>query len=210
MRVVLIAVLFVLAGCGQLPVSSDYDPGYDFSAITSYAWLPVDPRDSAGDSAQQLATRHIELDSDLSHQRFVEAIDAELQRRGLIKRDRPQPGSVLVLYHRGFEDVQRLQPPTDWQHGYWPYPCYHCYYRPGFYPYPYAGVWGGQHQPWVDRYQRESLVIDLLDPDSKQLIWRGSSQRRMPKLDGPEARAAYIRETVQGIFRQYPPAQTKP
>ncbi len=192
MRFLLSALVLLLAACGSLPVATDYAEEYDFSAVDSYVWMeqPATPP----------ATDKLVYQSDLSHQRIVEAVDAELQAKGLEKLTEPRKGSLLVTYHRGVTDKVRVDSFYNWYEHFGYYPCYHCFHRPGF---------GYAYHPhddfWVDEYQQDSLVIDLVDPVSKELVWRGNANRRLPELSSPEERRQYIAETIKEVMRHFPP-----
>ncbi|MBD2858506.1 DUF4136 domain-containing protein [Spongiibacter sp. KMU-158] len=194
MRFLLAGFILLLSACGTLPVSTDFKPGYDFAGVGSYVWLAPAPQASA--------TQNIELQSDLSHQRIVDAIDAQLQARGWKKLDAPTADSVLVTYHRGIEEQRE----DRWAYGidsHWAYPhsCYSCYRHPAHFPY-----YGSRFDYYDQRsYNEDSLVIDFVEPEAKALVWRGSSQRRLLSMGSPEERAIYIQETVAAILQNFPP-----
>ncbi len=186
MRILLSGVILFLSACGSLPVSTDYQADYDFSSINSYVFTVPAPQASAA--------KNIELQSDLNHQRTLDAIEADLQARGWEKLDTPRSDSVLVTYHRGIEDKHEHLSTFD---AGWPY-CYGCYRHPGWRSYY------GFHADFHDDLVRteDSLVIDFVAPDSNTLIWRGSHSRRMPSLSSPQEREMYIRESVTAILPQ--------
>ena len=69
-------LLLILAGlacgCSSIKVTTDYEPGYDFSGLETFAWLP-DPPEPSG---------HALIDSPLFGARVRGAVNAELTRRG--------------------------------------------------------------------------------------------------------------------------------
>ena len=52
------------------------------------------------------------------------------------------------------------------------------------------------------RYREGTLIIDVVDPQSKQLIWRGSASSAIGSLDESEKK---INEAIAKLFEQYPP-----
>ncbi|MEX1667706.1 DUF4136 domain-containing protein [Zhongshania guokunii] len=196
-----LALLFVLlSACAGLPVSTDYALDYDFTAISTFAWLPV----PASDSKDKI--KDASLDNDLVRERVLDAVDAELAAKGLIlAADGMQP-SVLVAYHLGKEDKVNFNSFGSWYTHFAYYPCYYCDYQPGY----GRGYFGHGHfyddDIWVRSYEESSLMIDIIDPVTKKLVWRGTSKRVMPSLTTPEERRQYIRETVAAVLAKFPPA----
>jgi len=80
-------VLVSIARCETLQVSFDYEAGYGFSALDSYAWKPVQAA-TPGDSV-------IQSDNQL-HEWVTDAVDVKLAQRGFrLDRDAPD---FLVSY----------------------------------------------------------------------------------------------------------------
>ncbi len=53
-------------------------------------------------------------------------------------------------------------------------------------------------------YEEGSLIIDVVDPQTRQLMWRGSAQAKLNDTDPPSARQAKIRQAVRGILKRFP------
>ncbi|AKH69756.1 protein of unknown function (DUF4136) [Spongiibacter sp. IMCC21906] len=192
-----IFVAVMLAACSGLPVSTDYAPGYDFSGLNSYAWLP--PKED-----NKLKPDDPEANNDLVRQRIQGAVDSQLAARGFKKVADPQKASMLVTYHNGLEDKIAVDNVGAWNNHFGYYPCYHCFRRPGF------GYYGDpyffhQNQTWVRNYTENRLIIDIIDPESRSLIWRGIAKRSQPRLSTPEERRLYVLETVSAILAEFPP-----
>ncbi|WP_350609356.1 DUF4136 domain-containing protein, partial [Pseudoalteromonas sp. 41-MNA-CIBAN-0057] len=54
-------------------------------------------------------------------------------------------------------------------------------------------------------YEVGTLVIDIIDRESNQLIWRGAKDGRLKKKQTPSQREAAIKETVANILSNFPP-----
>lgn len=178
----------LLAACGGVPVSVDWDQQYSFADIKSYGWipnpkldLPVPPVPSGppGFGGGTSGMR-----DDLTDDRVTAAINSQMAARGLKRMEMPQVPDVLVSYHYGVADKLDIQ--SFHSHfGY--YPCVHC------------------SDISVRQYREGTLVIDIVDPKTRRMVWRGVSERRIPSFDSPEERRLYINETVAAIFEQFPP-----
>lgn len=57
----------------------------------------------------------------------------------------------------------------------------------------------------VQTYEEGTLLIDLVDADSRELLWRGIGQTRLRELPTPEEREQRVQEVVSAILAQYPP-----
>ena len=72
--------------------------------------------------------------------------------------------------------------------------------------YPY---WGAYPQG-VERYQEGTLIIDLVDARSRQLVWRGWGSGEFDPANRPRAAQGYIASAVADILKHYPPYRTAP
>lgn len=58
-------------------------------------------------------------------------------------------------------------------------------------------------------YDEGTLIFDLVDPKSKQLIWRGTAVGTVHPEASPEERKENIRKAVGYLLAEYPPAPAK-
>lgn len=64
------------------------------------------------------------------------------------------------------------------------------------------GYWRGSGQPTVDYYKDGSLVIELIDAETNNIVWQGWARIDVTDLEDSEA---LIQKTVTQILDQYPP-----
>jgi hypothetical protein len=57
----------------------------------------------------------------------------------------------------------------------------------------------------VHEYEEGNLILDFVDTDSKELIWRGTATDALDADATPEERHRQIREAVTKILAKYPP-----
>lgn len=183
-RAALTALVVLVAACSTVPVSTDYDPEWQLKPSATYAWLPpqkklvVDPA----------------VDNDLFAKRMRRAVDEQLKAKGLAPTD-VESADLLVTYHVTQEskiDVDTFRS----SYGY--YPCWGGCWGPG---------WGGPgwgSDVYVREYTAGTLMVDVVDGKSRELRWRGVSERRVPNFKTPQEREAFIRETVTAIFQKFP------
>lgn len=65
--------------------------------------------------------------------------------------------------------------------------------------------WGLSTAPPVREVQEGKLVVELIDPDNSQVVWRAASRRYLNEDQSPEYRRELIDEVVAEMFSKYPP-----
>jgi hypothetical protein len=180
-------LLALASGCTSLPVRTDYDPDAGFSAFRTYAWLERPP---AADGDPRVD------DNPLLHQRIHTAIDAGLQTAGYVTAD-PGAADFLVSYYIVIDKMTSV----TYINNYWGYGSgrvnrYH-HARPGFYP-----VFS---QPVVYEYEQGTLIVDIIQPEGRKLVWRGSASSELDYSATPEARQEKLNKTVTAILAEFPP-----
>ncbi len=171
-------VALALAGCAAIEVSSDWKPDADFSRLHAWAWLPQ-ARPVSGDPR---------LDSALLDARIRSAVEGELGARGLAKVGEAH-ADFLVAYHIALE--RRIEATTidDYYGGVG----YRHWSRPGY------------SHTYVFELEVGTLMLDVLDPRSRELIWRGTAKAEIVPDAAPEQREARIREAVRRMLERFPP-----
>ncbi|GIU11885.1 MULTISPECIES: DUF4136 domain-containing protein [unclassified Shewanella] len=156
---------------------NDYDLNYDFSSLKSFS---------------QLEPSH---NSDpLSASRIQQAIANSLGNQGFVAQ--AENGDFNVTYGFKVEDK-----PKD----------------SGFSIGLGTGSWGSSGGASIgtsvdvpvgsDTAKIQTIQIDIIDPKTNQLIWRGTDKFNFD--DGGEAKAEETKATVAKILAQFPPKQEK-
>lgn len=172
-----LVLVSVLWGCARSPVSYDYDPAVDFVAFKSYRWLVKD----------HTGREDPRIKNDLLDQRIKQAINDTLARRNYIQREN-QPVDFLITYQLGIEkrtDVDEIETGI------------------GFgYRFTHLGF---RTDTIVREYNEITLYIDMIDPETEKLIWRGMRTYRYQEGGTVAERQARIREIVAEILAGFPP-----
>ena len=180
-------------GCSTMQVGSDYNPEADFSGMQAYAWSP----------GPQGVTDDPRIDDDILEERIRGAIDAQLALQGFTKASGDAP-DFLVGFHAAVSS--KLEVTAINQHyGYAP-----GWGASGFH---YGGGGGYRNYVWgweppstnVRSFDQGSLIIDVVDPDSDQLIWRGTAQAEVNFGDDQGKREKRIQDAVAKILKKFPP-----
>lgn len=114
----------------------------------------------------------------LTDQRIREAIEAELLAKGMKPQGEGGEGAAdfELVYHAAIRDETRI---TDWGRG---------------------RRWGRQIA--IDTYQSGTLVLDVLDGDTGDLVWRGAISEILP---GPKRVEKQFRKGAAKLLRNFPP-----
>ena len=178
----------IVAGCSSLEVSFDYDPKANFAGLKSYEWLD-EPKMPTGDPRIDGNT--------ILENRIHEAVDSAFAARGINKVT--SDPDFLVAYHVSL-DKQRSVQTLNSYYGYgpgWGYG-YGAAYRPGY--------WAGAPETYVYEYEEGTLILDIVDPENKALIWRGSAQDEVHFKSTPERDQTQLNEAVQKMLENFPPS----
>lgn len=179
-KFILCAVACLIAlgsGCSSIKVSNDYDQDADFRTYETYDWLDNRPNIPA----EVVAAMN---QNPLFDKRLRSAAESELNAKGLT-RDQTDP-DILLTYHVGVEDKVDV---TDWG-------------------YRYSGqYYGYQRDIQLYQYHEGTLIIDMIDAKTMQLVWRASGTKTVDENPAPEQLDKRINDAVGRILASYPPAQ---
>jgi len=70
---------------------------------------------------------------------------------------------------------------------------------------PYWGRYGGTGNIDVSQYDEGTLIIDVIDMNKKELVWRGTGKGAIDPNATVEERTANINNAVAQILAQFPP-----
>lgn len=173
---VFILSLFVFS-CSSINVNSDYDKAVDFNNFKTYAF-----HKEGVDKAEI---------SDLDKKRILKAIDNELSAKGFTKSQTPD--LIINIFTKERTDVNVYNYNAGFGFG-WGYP--------GFY-----GGWGwpGWNNTSVNTVPKGTLYIDIVNANSKELVWQGIGSGTLDTSNNIEKREKKINEFVSKILAQYPP-----
>lgn len=152
--------------------SFDFDKTADFTTFRTYTLRDGTP---AGDP--------------LIDKRIVDAIGAELARKGLTRHD--DSPDLVVVYHAALERKQDIQAFSTGV-GY------------GTYGYGWSVGWGTTDVRVIEILVG-TLVIDVADAAKKEIVFRGIGAKEVDVLAKPEKRDKSIAEAVKKILKNYPP-----
>jgi len=177
-----LAVLACLGGCSpSITVQSDYAPEVDFSALHTFAWLP--PAHAPGADPR--------VRSSILAGRVRRAAVADLKAKGYVEVAPNAEPDFYVAYRAAVDDKINVRSTPTY--------------------YGYHGWWGSPvamgSQTTVHQYELGTLIIDIVDRERDDLIWRGSGQAKLRKSDKRSSaeRDRDMADAVKAILEDFPP-----
>jgi hypothetical protein len=173
------AVLLMLPAAAAAQKVS-YDIGTaDFGGLRTFAFRNAPATD--GDTEQTTG-----YDSPLVQERTEAAIAQQLQARGL-ERDDQRP-DMYVTARRAFKTEYSVYAYPDWGVGYTGWS-------------PYGATW------YTDERIVGTLIVDVQNAATGQLIWRGLAEKHVHEHASPEHRTKRVNKEVTKIFEKFPRAR---
>jgi hypothetical protein len=168
----------VFAGYAWAKVISDHDPNADFSSYKTYGWLQRE--NSIDDQLPDFLRIRL--------QRVTEDVLAE---KGLEPAPAPPQTDLLLTYYFSAEqqfqiDYTPYSPYNAWGYGYW------------------GGYGGGITS--VRQYAEGTLVLDIVDARTHQLVWMGSITKDIQSVNPPGDR---IEKAIRKLLKDFPPKPAK-
>lgn len=176
-----VAVL-AIGACAPMQVRTDYDPQMSFSQYRTYSWIAQDQA-VEGDPA---------VNSPLVARRIRHAVDSALASMGYQQVTSGTPDfRVAYLVASG----EKVQDGIYYGHG---------GYRGGH------GRHGGGYPGYSYEYLEGTLVLDIVDARTNDLVWRGWAKDALHDNPKPENVQKYVNEAVANILKSFPPGPPRP
>lgn len=173
-------LLWLCLSAGAMAACSSSTVGYDYDSRANFRAYRtyewlVDKQENTGDKR---------VDNVLVDARIRTAIGTELRAKGYVESPDSKPDFFVAYYMR----VKDLMKGSSTQN--------------------YIGDRAtGTFTTLSDihAYKEGTLLIDVVDGSSKQLVWRGSALAEVDPGMTPEDRDKLIRRVVQAMFAHFPP-----
>lgn len=170
----ILLLLLPLAACSEkIPIHVQPNPLADFSTYRTYTWVAPPPTP---------APEAVETAVDVFGWRVENAVDAALQGRGYIRDDRAP--DLLVGLHATLEE-RYADTVGGYQH------------------YRNAGGERPFFSAFAIGYEEATVIVEVYDASSKQLLWRGSTAVAMDAKRRADRAATGVAE----MFKTFPPRQ---
>lgn len=178
-RVWVLCVIVLLSACSDVKVSQDYEQGYNFAGLKTFAWKPE------GEHGYGLE------DNVFVDKRIRTAIETQLKAKGYELLDSMNPDFFVSYDVTVQQKVTSSGTTGSISLG-----------RSSYGRYGSVGMSTGSQ---VRAYDEGTLLIDFIQPVEDKLIWRGISTQSVDKHSDPDKSTVIINETVEKMLQQFPP-----
>ena len=174
-RLLIISSLMVVTiGCSTVSYQYDYDPDTNYSGLKTFRWMP-------GMSVYVQENIHT-----LNVKRLQEAVNTQLEAKGCkMTTDNPD---FLISMHVSKEEKIEVR---TLNYGY------------GGRSMLYGGYFAPSPQFDVYQYEEGTFILDIVDAQSRELIWRGIAQGEVLDYSNPVKRNEKIDELIQEVLSNF-------
>lgn len=186
---VILGTSLLALSCSTLRTEIHYDPATQFESIETYAW--VAPRDDVN-PAEEIVPGFGE--------RLRTQIETALALDGLRRVEDGESADVQVAYYTALRENTWV---STWNYRYSPF----WNGRPGYVsPWGYGfGGWYRQPLPRVHSRTVGTLVVDMIDPNDNELVWRGWA-RGVVNPDDPDDE---LFDAASEVLAKFPPENSE-
>ena len=184
-----IFLMAVITGCSTVLVQSDYDREINFTNFHTFDWTTQS--ENAGSNADQRIT--------LFERRLKKSVDKELTANGFQRQTAERPDFLITYSIQIVDQVNVLSS----GYGYGGYG-----YRGYGHGYGYHGIgYRSRYYGGGGLYAKVTLVLDFVDPESNNVIWRGLYKDEIDESGILIMTEDKITKAVKTILKEFPPDQ---
>jgi Domain of unknown function (DUF4136) len=162
------------AACSKFTIRTDRAAGADFARYRTFAWFPI-----ADVPPDDQTTGDRALDK-----RIYEAIERQMEQKGYAPA--ASTGSDLLLTYRLLRTDGYEEPKLPYQ-AQW-----------------HRGAYLDALHASSDTYQRGTLIIDVVDRSSRELVWRGSASARLQPHTSYDATVKRANAAIEQTLASFP------
>ncbi len=176
------AFLMVAAFASAQDVSYNFDQKADFTKYKTYKWV---------------VKKDAEQPDELTARQIVAAIDKQLATKGLKKVD-ADPADLYIAYQVA---ISKEKEATTWNTGY--------AMGPGWGGRYYGAYGGGMSSTTISTIYIGAIDLDMYDPATKTLVWRGLASKQIDTKASPEKRQKNLDKGMAKLLKNFPPKAKK-
>jgi len=182
MKIIAGLSLAFLSACATVQVRTAAAPGTQFSSLHSFIVMAT-PQHDRGGEGDQFNNIDPMLQNSITGRALRNDIVSNFQERGYVI-DSAKPDFAVAAYATARQKLNV----TDYNYGY-------PYWRHG---------WWGPVEPAITEYTEGTVVVDVINPTTKDLLWRGQGSASVS--DDPQTYAKELAKTVAKIIDRFPEA----
>lgn len=184
MKTILMVVLCALiTACNTLKVVDDYDPNVQFAKLKTFSLLEGGEIKESGKIQDPLLSKHIN-----------KSINKVISAKGFQAVDKDNPDFYISWYGAIDKKIHSETVRNYYNRTYdtnWRSPNY--------------ASWRQSSSTYNIEYEKGTLVIDMLDGKTKELIWRGTGSKIIDDRTAGTNVAERVHSVVTEMLKNFPP-----
>jgi hypothetical protein len=167
------AVAAATAYASSITVEAKADPAADFSRYKTYSW-----------------TEMKEVRSEAVKKRIVSAVDAQMKRKGFVRKD--DGADLKVAVHPSLsKEYPAHSYDAGWEYGW------------GTWAPPFGDI--GTGSALGASIPIGTVMVDLVDVSTKKLVWRGAARSPLDSEASAEQKQELVDDAMEKLFKKFPP-----
>jgi hypothetical protein len=194
-----IALVSVSCASGGVRVRTTAAPDADLAALHTFRVLDAPQRRA---DAPALPASDPMLSNSITNRQLRADLVRELTQKGYMASTTTP--DFLVAYYAGTMakmDTTYWLPDAGWRYGYHRFGLYGPRFRSAW---PWYGYASPYPEMQVRSYTSGAVIIDVIDPRTMELLWRGQGDATVS--DDPDKYAADLNKSVVAILKEFPQA----
>lgn len=172
--------LLLLSACSRAQIKYDYDARANYSTFKTFDWMAAPKR---------VKEKARGAENPIMDRRVRGAIERELAAKGFRLEGSADPDFLVTYYPVYQERAYRTTTHVGMAWG----------YR------PYWGPRAGMSVSQVHHYKEGTIVVEIVDFRSNQLIWHGAAVGALTGLESPEDAEEVVSREVRRLLEGFPP-----
>ncbi len=168
-----------LAGCSSLTVTTEKDPAVDLSLPRTFGWM----------MEQDLGREGGRLDRENTYAAIAAAVEDSLAGKGWTLEQDPVKADVVLAFQVDMEKTVSVTSFREYDRNPW---TWNRFYGSGV-----------EDSIKVSTYDVGTLVLDMVHPTSRRLLWRGTAKAIVEKSDTRQSKADLAVEAVRRMFEKF-------
>lgn len=178
--------LALLTACSAYSVKTDYDPTIAYSSYKTFDWYAASKRAKGkGSGTDPLMDRRVRA-----------AVQAVLEAKGFKQETVGEPDFLMTYYpvyqNRRYRTTTTFGGGYGWGWRHWGY-----------------GVGTRFSTSQVHKYREGTIILEVVDSKSNQLVWQGAAEGALTNLDNPEDAQEQVTKAVRDLLADFPPGSKK-
>ncbi len=182
----LLTIAFTAVGCSTIEVSHRHDNSEDFTRFLGYAWMP-----------ESKASGTIPIDEPTVNRRIKKAVDEQLQYQGYRKTTLEEADFLVGFQVAINSKLSSNDVATNYD-----------FNKSQTDPKLIGTVQtdsSARPLTYIRTYEQGSLILNIADAKTKELVWWSSAQAEVNVQDSTEVRKKRITKAVKKMLKDFPP-----